>query len=53
MYADVTVLLAELGLDQLEISTYIAVSMSIQYCHKNYLVENDSKTNQLVPVGKN
>lgn len=49
MYADDTVLL--LGrprADQLEVDSYVALNMAIQYCHNNDLVVNENKTKQLI-----
>uniref|UniRef100_A0A1B6MJK2 Reverse transcriptase domain-containing protein n=1 Tax=Graphocephala atropunctata TaxID=36148 RepID=A0A1B6MJK2_9HEMI len=52
MYADDTVLL--LGNNNpkhLEVTSYIALNMGIQYCHRNDLVVNETKTKQLI-LGK-
>lgn len=49
MYADDTVLLTEnKSTEQLEINTYIAVNLAQEYCMKNDLVFNESKTKLMV-----
>lgn len=49
MYADDTVLLARnKSTEQLEINTYIAVNLAQEYCMKNDLVFNESKTKLMV-----
>ncbi|KAG8292079.1 hypothetical protein J6590_108613 [Homalodisca vitripennis] len=53
MYADDTVLLlGRENTEQLEIDSFTAINMAIQYCHNNDLVLNEKKTKQLV-LGRN
>lgn len=53
MYADDTVLLlGKKQQEELEIATYTAVNMAVQYCNGNDLVVNEKKTKQLV-LGRN
>jgi len=48
MYADDTALLiAKKELEELEITSFIAMSMAMQYCSQNDLVLNEAKTQQL------
>lgn len=52
MYADDTALtLGTKHPDCLDIQSYIAYNMAVQYCHQNDLVVNEEKTQQLV-IGK-
>lgn len=49
MYADDTVLLlSKANPKELEIDSYIALNMAVQYCHNNELVVNESKSKQLL-----
>ena len=53
MYADDTILLlGRENTEQLEIDSYTAFNMAIQYCHNNELVLNEKKTKQFV-LGRN
>uniref|UniRef100_A0A1B6LDU6 Reverse transcriptase domain-containing protein n=1 Tax=Graphocephala atropunctata TaxID=36148 RepID=A0A1B6LDU6_9HEMI len=49
MYADDTVLLlADKTPENLEIGSFTAINMAVQYCHLNNLVVNEAKTQQLI-----
>lgn len=49
MYADDTVLLlSSQKPEQLEVDSYVALNMAIQYCHKHELVVNENKTKHLI-----
>lgn len=49
MYADDTVLLlSRANPKELDINSYIALNMAIQYCHNNDLVVNENKSKQLL-----
>ncbi|KAG8276518.1 hypothetical protein J6590_108834 [Homalodisca vitripennis] len=49
MYADDTVLLlADRTPENLEIESFTAMNMAVQYCHINNLVVNEAKTQQLI-----
>uniref|UniRef100_A0A1B6GU06 Reverse transcriptase domain-containing protein n=1 Tax=Cuerna arida TaxID=1464854 RepID=A0A1B6GU06_9HEMI len=49
MYADDTVLLlSDKSTENLEIKSFTAMNMAVQYCHQNDLVVNEAKTQQLV-----
>lgn len=53
MYADDTALtLGAKSPDNLDIQSFIAYSMAVQYCHQKDLVVNEEKTQQMV-IGKN
>lgn len=48
MYADDTALLVtEKQTNRLEISSFVTFNMAKQYCHQNYLILNENKTQQL------
>ncbi len=49
MYADDTVLLlGRTRPEQLDIDSFVALNMAIQYCHNNDLAVNETKTQQLI-----